>query len=292
MTQSAVSQAVARLEEQIGVQVLDRSNREVVLTRAGEEMLPAASRLLEDAERMIQHGGEWAGLRRGTLRLLSISSIAHRLLPHIVRQFSERYPGIAIEVDDDKDQPLRQRIKAGEGDLALLTCDSTEQNFRTLPLLRDRFVVLCPTGHSLARRRTVREQDLRGVTMIMLKRGTILRSYIDGVVTRLPLDQPRIEVDQMQTLIGMLEGGLGVALVSGLACPSPALTSVTTRPFSSAVEVSRLVGFARPFASAAPPAAAAFARLTLEYLKSGQTVLPQGVSRLPVRASDLSAFLA
>ncbi|MEO6271488.1 MAG: hypothetical protein ABIP08_14405 [Lautropia sp.] len=56
--------------------------------------------------------------------------------------------------------------------------------------------------------------------------------------------------------------------------------------------MSRLVGFARPFASAAPPAAAAFARLTLEYLKSGQTVLPQGVSRLPVRASDLSAFLA
>ena len=95
----------------------------------------------------------------------------------------------------------------------------------------------------------------------------------------------------MQTLIGMLEGGLGVALVSGLACPSPALTSVTTRPFASISDVSRLVGFARPTDRPTLPAVAAFVRLTLEYLNSDRAALPRGVSRLTLSDSEIAAFL-
>ena len=111
ISQSAVSQAIAKLELQFGVQLVDRSNRHVVLTQAGEALLPAAQRLLEDAERILRTGAEWADLKRGRLRLLSIPSIAHRILPAIVGVFRERFPLIEVDVSDDKDRPLRQRIE-------------------------------------------------------------------------------------------------------------------------------------------------------------------------------------
>ena len=291
VSQSAVSQAIAKLEQQLGVVLIARTHREVALTQAGEDLLAAAQRILEDVERIMRHGTEWAGLRRGSLRLLSIPSIAHRILPGIVGMFRERHPSIAVEVSDDKDRPLRQRVEAGDGDLAFLTCDSTEQAFRTLPLLLDRFLVLCPRNHPFARRRRIEESRLADVTLIMLKRGAMLRAYIDGVVTRLPRNQRVIEVDQTSTLIGMVEAGLGVALISGLACPSAALESVVTRPFVSNSEVTRLVGFARPADRLPSPAAAAFVLMTLEFLNHEQVALPNGVSLLPLSQADIDAFL-
>ena len=100
-----------------------------------------------------------------------------------------------------------------------------------------------------------------------------------------------IEVDQTSTLIGMVEAGLGVALISGLACPSAALTSVVTRPFRSSPEVTRMVGFARPADRPPSPAAAAFVQVTLDFLNQGQVALPDGVSRLPLSPADVDAFL-
>lgn len=291
ISQSAVSQAIAKLEEQLGVVLMVRTQRDVTLTQAGDDLLVGSRQILEDVERIMRHGAELADLRRGSLRLLSIPSIAHRILPGVVGLFHQRYPAIAVDVSDDKDQPLRHRVEAGDCDLAFLTCDSTEQSFHTMPLLLDRFLVLCPREHRFAKRRAIAEAHLANVTLIMLRRGTMLRAYIDGVVTRLPRNQRVIEVDQTSTLIGMVEAGLGVALISGLACPSAALTSVVTRPFRSSPEVTRMVGFARPADRPPSPAAAAFVQVTLDFLNQGQVALPDGVSRLPLSPADVDAFL-
>ena len=292
ISQSAVSQAIAKLELQVGVKLIDRSNRSVALTQAGVDLLPTAQRLLDDAERILVTGAQWAGLKRGRLHLLSIPSIAHRILPAVIGLFRERFPLIEVDVSDDKDLPLRRRIEAGDGDLALLTCESGEKAFRTLPLLRDRFLIVCPRNHALTKRRQIKEADLADVTLIMLKRGAMLRSYIDGVVSHLPHSQRIIEVDQTPTLLGMVEAGLGVALISGLAGPSRALASVVTKPFFSNPEITRLVGFARPSGRMPSSAVAAFVRITLEHLQRQKGVLPNGVTLLPARSEAVAAFLA
>ena len=159
-------------------------------------------------------------------------------------------------------------------------------------MLRDKFLILCPRSHPLAQRRQIKESDLADTTLIMLKRGAMLRDYIDRVVTRLPRSQRIIEVDQTPTLIGMVEAGLGVALISGLASPSPALTSVVTKPFSSNAEVTRLVGLARPAGRTPSGAAAAFVHITLEHLQRNKDALPHGVTLLAQRGDTVKAFLA
>lgn len=292
VSQSAISQAIANLEAQIGVPLIDRSRREIVPTRAGQDLLPAIQRLVDDAERILRHGDEWAHLRRGRLRLLTIPSIAWRILPGIIRRFDSQYPSIAVEVSDDKDQPMRQRIKSGEGDLAILTCDRSERDFHSMPVLLDRFMLVCPRHHPLAKRTTVRLDDLADVKLILLKRGTMLRSYVEGILMRLPHSHPIIEVEQTQTLVGMVEAGVGVSLLSALACPTPALKSIVTRPFASTPMVSRQIGFARPSDRDPSPAVRAFVEVALGHLREVESTLPQGVSLTRLRQDEVSVFLA
>ena len=85
--QPALSQAIAKLEDTVGVRLIERTTRSVRLTPAGEEFLVDARRVLDAYERMMLRGTEWAHLRRGRIELLTVPSIAHRLLPALVRRF-------------------------------------------------------------------------------------------------------------------------------------------------------------------------------------------------------------
>ena len=90
--------------------------------------------------------------------------------------------------------------------------------------------------------------QLAGERLILLRRGALLRSYMDAAISALTLAHSPIEVDQPATLTGMVEAGLGVALLPALICPKPALRSVTTRPLSRP-EIFRVIAFARPAAA-------------------------------------------
>jgi LysR family transcriptional regulator, carnitine catabolism transcriptional activator len=289
--QPALSQAIAKLEEQVGVRLIERTTRSVKLTPAGEEFLVDVRRVLEATERMMARGAEWGQVQRGRIELLAIPSMAHRLLPRLVREFAKRHENVIVDVHDHADPVLRQRLGRGEGDLAIITQGENAGTLATLPFLRDRFRVVIPANHPFAKQDVVEASELAGERLILLRRGALFRSYADAAISGLNLVQPPVEVDQPGTLTGMVEGGLGISLLPSLSCPSPALRSVTSRPLARP-DVFRLVAFALPPEREAMPAVQEFVRAAVEFLAGHAEQLPEGCELIPVGAQRLKKFFA
>lgn len=289
--QPALSQAIAKLEELVGVRLIERTTRSVRLTPPGEEFLVEARRVLEANERMMQRGADWTRLQRGRVHLFSIPSVAHRLLPSLVRRFSVLHPNIDVSVHDHPDRVLRERLERGDGDLAIVTHGQSASTRVALPFLRDRFRVLLPSDHPLAAQADVDAAQLASERLILLRRGALYRSYMDMAIGRLTLAHLPIEVDQTNTLTGMVEAGLGISLLPSLSSPRPSLRSVTTRPLKRP-EVFRLVAFVQPPERELMPAVQAFVRAALRSLAEDVGELPEGCDLLPVSEQRVKRFIA
>jgi DNA-binding transcriptional LysR family regulator len=288
--QPALSQALVNLEELVGVRLLERTTRSLVLTAAGHEFLRDAQRVLQENERLVLHGQQWAQARRGRISLLTVPSVAHRLLPGIVRHFSASRPEVVIEVHDHADPVLRQHIQRGEGDVAIFTKTQAEADERTLPFLRDPFRFVCHCDHPLATAAQVEGRQLGDERLILMRQGTLFRAYADTVLRELRLKYAPVEVDQPATLIGMVEAGLGVSLLPGLSCPPAALHTVVSVPLVKP-DVFRQIVFFRAGEREPMPAVSAFVNDALDFLMQAPLSLPVGVQLSRPPAADIARFL-
>ncbi|WP_372828471.1 LysR family transcriptional regulator [Polaromonas sp.] len=288
--QPALSQAIANLEQMVGVPLFERTTRAVRLTPAGLDFLEDARRVLDDNERLMRRGSEWATSRRGTLKLLSILSVAQRLLPQVVREFTRAYEGASVEVFDVPDPLLRQKLSRREGDLAFISETNIGPEEVVLPFLRDPFFCVFPAQHRFAEMRSIPTSMLTAEQLVLPRRGTALRSYVDGAIGRLNLKHRPVEVDHLATLVGMVESGVGVCLIPALSCPPAALQSVLARPIDHP-SIFRRVAFARLRDQVTMPLVESFVHLTIQLLDDGDLGLPPGVELVRPTTSAVRKFL-
>jgi DNA-binding transcriptional LysR family regulator len=289
--QPALSQAIANLEQQIGVRLIERTSRSLALTAAGEEFLSDARRVLASVEQMMSRGSDWAQARRGRLEVLAVPSVAYRLLPALVQEFHRAHPDIEVNVHDDRDAVLRQRLDRGDGDLSILSHTGDLSVGTALPFLRDRLRVLVSVDHPLAREVQVSAQQLASEKLVLLRRGAVFRSYADTALSAVSLAQAPLEVDQTSTLTGMVEAGIGVALLPAMNCPTTALKSVRSLPLRQP-DVHRIIAFVQPPGREAMPAVQRFVHLSLAVLARRPTLLPEGCELLKVSDPAVRRFLA
>jgi DNA-binding transcriptional LysR family regulator len=288
--QPALSQAVAKLEDIVGVRLLERTTRSVVLTQAGEDFLIDARRVLRENDHLLSHGEEWAHGDRGHLSLLTLPSFAYRILPFILREFGRRHANIKVALYDYRDPLLRQRLAQGEGDLTIMTGPSVLGDLKFLPLLHDDFQILLPLNHILAKSNEISPHQLSNEHLILQRHGMLLRHYVDNIITQLRLKHEPLEVNHVGTVIGMVEAGLGVAVLPSLLCPLPSLQSVVCRPIARS-PLSRVVGFVRSTERVALPTVHAFVKVTLEFVTAQNAELPKGVSPIASGAEQVADFL-
>jgi len=288
--QPAISQALANLETLTGVKLISRSTRSLQLTPAGAMFYKDALRVLEENDRLLQHANQWATARQGSVSILSIPSIAHLLLPRVVKAFRARHPEVAVEVHDHPDPQLRLRIQQGEGDFAIVTGGSQAPDMLILPLLKDRLRWIGPPGHPLAGAANLSCADLRGEQLILLRPGSVFRTMAEPILKKIKNALPPIEVDQLATLMGMVSAGLGVSLIPGLSCPPEQHAHIVHRAIESD-RCFRTIALVRPQERDLMPAALAFVRLMARQLDDDRLRLPPGVSFLAPSPDALDDFL-
>jgi DNA-binding transcriptional LysR family regulator len=221
-TQSAVSQQVAALERETGTRLVERGVRPVRLTDAGGALLAHAEAVLARLDEAEQELGEIAGLRRGRLRLASFPTAIATLVPRAVALFSRRHPEVDLTVVDDHRQGLLPRLARWELDLALIydheALPEPDLQLERTHLLDDRFDLVVPDGHPLARRESVALGELAGETW--------LGGTPDGAYARIVLHscraagfEPRIAFgsDDYNAVQAFVTVGLGVAMLPRLA---------------------------------------------------------------------------
>ena len=226
LSQSAVSQQVATLEREVGMQLLDRTREGPKLTDAGRVLVShaeAAIARLEEAEREL---AAIAGLEGGELRLASFPSASATVLTEAVAVFHRRYPEVRLSVTDAEPEASLPRLRGGELDLAL-TFDypsvphADERDLdRTLVLTESMYVAL-PADHPLAGREVVPLSELAEFEWLC---GSCPSSCGEVVIAacRNAGFEPRIgfESDDYNVMQGFIAAGLGVTLLPDLALPT------------------------------------------------------------------------
>jgi DNA-binding transcriptional LysR family regulator len=221
MTQPPLSQTIQALEASLGTALFARTNRSVALTPAGHALLPEARRLLQQAEGLPALAQRAAAGETGRLALAFVSTADYSVLPALLRRFRETYPQVAIELreatsDVQQEDLLEYRIDAGL--LIPPLSDKTADALHYQTVLTEPLVAALPQGlrsnrgnHSGLRLERVRDQPL-----IIFPRhiapglhDAILACFHEAGVT------PRIaqEAIQMQTIVGLVSAGMGIALV-------------------------------------------------------------------------------
>jgi DNA-binding transcriptional LysR family regulator len=159
-TQPAVSIAIRRLEEEIGVPLLDRSQKTPTLTDAGELFYDYAQRILALRDQAQNVVSELRSLERGRVRIGANESTSLYLLPHLILEFREKHPNVLVEIFRRTSEVLPREVLDRNVDFALLAFKPDDKELESFPILEDELVLILNPDHLLVERAQVRIEDL------------------------------------------------------------------------------------------------------------------------------------
>lgn len=216
MSQPPLSQQIQSLEHELGVQLFERSKREVKLTKEGQAVLKEAYRLIENSERLQSVANQSKQGKTGRLSIGCIASAFPEVLPPIYKAFSSQYPNVELAFEELNTHETLAKLEEGDLDFGFVRINKVSPPLALYPLLRDQLVVALPEGHRLLSKKTVSLKMLETEPFVIFKRQTSPQFYDSILAACQQADfYPNIvyEGKSMQSHIGYVACGLGVALV-------------------------------------------------------------------------------
>jgi len=236
VSQPTLSAQVRKLEEYLGVALVERRPKRVSLTATGEKIVERARRLLLEADAIVEVAKTDRDPLAGALRLALIPTVGPYLLPHVVRQLRRALPRLKLLLYEYQTGPLLGKLRDGELDLGILALPAAADGLATAELFDEPFTLAVPANHPLAARDRVRVADLEGETLLLLEDGHCLRDQALEVCSRIHLgDEQDYRATSLETLRQMVAAGHGVTLLPQLAAASPVGTarSLRIKPFGN-----------------------------------------------------------
>jgi DNA-binding transcriptional LysR family regulator len=231
LSQSTISHAIATLEEELGVTLLQRGRHGARLTPVGDRITTHARGVLGLLDTMASEANQAKGLQGGRLRIASFRSCATHVLPGAIARLHRRYPAIAISVIEmDEVHQLKQSLFKGEADLCVAETLEGE-DFESFPIFDDDYVALLPPGYT-PQNGTLSLADLRAVPLI----GSSHSSCGLRIRTELSAQDQPLEVAYCirhdSSMVAMVQQGLGIAILPRLAAePVPTDVRICPLPF-------------------------------------------------------------
>ena len=271
-SQSAVSQAIATLEREVGASLIERDRRGVRPTVAGAALASHAEAILARMDAAQEEVEAIAGGRGGRLRVASFPTAGATVMPPAIAAFRASHPGVEVTLAEDEPEEIAPRLRSGEFDLVLLfeferVGERLEAGMRRFPLLEDPLHLALPSGHHLASRRKLRLEDLREEAWVQTSEASPCARHVVRSCHAAGFE-PRVsfESDDYQVVQGLVATGVGVALIPELAL-SATREDIQIRELSPASPV-RQVFAATPRAATVTPAIATMLDVLREAARS------------------------
>lgn len=267
ISQSAVSRAIAALEEELGVSLLTRGRFGAHPTLVGERILHHARTILEVREQIDYEVNLAKGLKGGRVRIASFRSAATHLLPPLIARFCQRFPTIEVTITEDDPIGVEQALHEGRVDIGLVPLPRSSDDFETWEIARDEFVVLLPwAAHPLPQRLTWRE--LSAYSFILYNYAECTSAVRNHWAKWGQSPKVAYEIKEDSTIVSMVAQGLGAAILPRLAAlPIPDTVQVRSLP----EPLERIIGAAIVANILHPPAVFAF----LDLLRGTGLFAPQ-----------------
>lgn len=215
LPQSTISTQLRELEEALGLRLFDRHTRMLRLTEAGAEILPLARKTMADLESVIGSSAQLRTLGRGRVSIAASSMQAALVLPRLMGSFIERYPGVKLDVFDVSQEEVLSMVHAGAVDFGLGTAFASHPELSMRPLWRETFFAYLRPEDPLAARRALTWKDLGRAALIGPRPGNPVRAVLDQALAREGISLGwHYEVSLPLTIIGMVEGGMGIGILT------------------------------------------------------------------------------
>ncbi len=222
VTQPSLSTQIQKLEEELGVQIFDRSRSPVVPTRHGEIIIEQARTVLHEAGRLEQVAATEDAERQGELLLGIIPTVAPYVLPLFLEKFTREYPTVHLRIREMQSQEILDALRKDEIDAGLMATPLHIPGIIENVLFNEPFVVYAPAGHHLLSERTIHTSELEGESMWLLSEGHCFRDQaleVCGLQKSAGDVQEHItfESDNLETLKRLVDSGVGITLLPYLA---------------------------------------------------------------------------
>lgn len=214
LTQPALSRSIARLEEELGVPLFERSVRGVTLTRYGKIFLEHADRAVQELVQAKDILQGMADPARGIISLAFIHTLGSNFVPNMLGEFRREYPNVRFQLIQDTTRRILELLEAGEVDIAFCSPGQTAPDVHAVPILEEELFLAVPKSHRLADREEARLDEVRDEQFVMYRPESGLRDTVDQLCREAGF-QPLVSFEGVgdETIAGLVAAGFGVALI-------------------------------------------------------------------------------
>jgi LysR family hydrogen peroxide-inducible transcriptional activator len=222
VSQPTLSAQLKKLEEFLGVKLVERQPKNVQLTDVGKQILIRARRMLDEEDEIIALARSNTDPFAGKLRVALIPTIGPYLLPRVMQKIRKALPHLALMLYEYQTEALLQRLRDGEIDIGIMALPAPQDGLESRALYAEAFTVALPNNHPLLAKTTIRIQDLKEQTLLLLEDGHCLRDQALEVCSRVGIREAEdFRATSLETLRQMVVAGLGITLLPELAVESP-----------------------------------------------------------------------
>lgn len=214
VSQPALSLAIQKLEEELGLRIFERSKTEVSMTPIGARIVEQAQRTLEEAGKVKEIARQGRDQLVGALRLGVIYTVGPYLLPELIPELHRLAPEMPLEVEENLTENLDALLRNGRLDAAIIALPFDLPGVQTLPLYDEPFAVVVPQAHPWAARAAVRADELPAQKVLMLASGHCFSNQVVEACPELQRRGGEIQHgNSLETIRNMVASGLGITVL-------------------------------------------------------------------------------
>ncbi|WMT74615.1 LysR family transcriptional regulator [Bradyrhizobium sp. Ash2021] len=257
LSQSALSLSVRQLENELGLKLLDRTTRQVQLTTVGQTLVATGSRLVDELDATLRELRDIGEQHRGRVVMACVPAVARSLMPKCVAHCSAKWPNVSLSIDDSAASDVIRKVGRGEVEFGIASGQIASSELYVQPLMDDPFCLVCRRDDPMAKNRNVRWAELADRRLVMLSNTSGSRQVIETTLASAGTQvEVFLELAQPSSVLGMVEAGVGIAIVPELAAPRKDDTILATLRLVKP-EVSRTILLLRRRDRSLSPAASA-----------------------------------
>jgi LysR family hydrogen peroxide-inducible transcriptional activator len=220
VSQPTLSTQIKKLEETLGVTLIERTHRQVMLTPVGRAIVAQAERVLREVDQLTRIAEQHRDPFGGNLKLGIIPTVAPYLLPRILPAVRRRFPALEIQLSEAQTASIVRMLKDGSLDAAILALPITDEHLKQVKLYAEPFYFAASKHHPKARKSHVTLDDLEDERVLLLEDGHCLRDQaLEICNTHNAVENTNFRATSIETLRQMVAADAGITLMPELAVP-------------------------------------------------------------------------
>jgi DNA-binding transcriptional LysR family regulator len=267
ISQPALTRTIKQVEAVLGVELFARTTRQVEVTPAGREFAALAERMLNDLSISVRSMRTHATHQSGQIIVSSVLSLAGAMLPELLGDFGRRYPGIQIHLREGIQRDVADDVRSGVADFGIGYLEGLPETMVVEEVSAERFHVVLPRSHRLARAKGLTIEQLREETFVSFARESRSRQIADGAAAAAGFAlHYAMTVNRLPTLLSLVRNGIGIAILPGSESALALEADLVARALTGARFACRL-GILRSRERELTPAAAIFLVVVRRWLR-------------------------